>query len=70
MLEASSDDRLNVATRNIASAFELLARHRYRPGLTHCGGQGHRKLIFELWTGAVWLAYRPRPASPERRVTR
>ena len=50
---------MNIATRNVDSAYALLARHGYRPTVAHCGGQGHRKLFFDLWTGHVWLAHRP-----------
>lgn len=50
---------MNIATRNVDSAYALLARHGYRPTTAHCGGQGHRKLFFDLWTGHVWLAHRP-----------
>ncbi|KAB2969475.1 chemotaxis protein CheD [Zoogloea sp.] len=50
---------MDIAARNVDSAHALLAHHGYRPTVTHCGGHGHRKLIFELWTGHVWLAHRP-----------
>ena len=55
-----SSELMDIAARNIESAYALLARHGYRPAaLAHCGGKGHRKLIFDLWTGHVWLAHRP-----------
>ena len=50
---------MNIPTRNVDSAYALLARHGYRPTVAHCGGQGHRKLFFDLWTGHVWLAHPP-----------
>lgn len=50
---------MDIAARNVDSAYALLAHHGYQPTVTHCGGRGHRKLIFELWTGHVWLAHRP-----------
>lgn len=50
---------MKLAARNVDSAHALLAHHGYRPTLSHCGGRGHRKLIFELWTGQVWMAHRP-----------
>ena len=48
--------QLNAASQRLSA---LLARHGYRPTVAHCGGQGHRKLFFDLWTGHVWLAHRP-----------
>ena len=55
-----SSELMDIAARNVESAYALLARHGYRPAaLAHCGGKGHRKLIFDLWTGHVWLAHRP-----------
>jgi chemotaxis protein CheD len=41
------------------AAMTLLALHGYQPRVAHCGGKGHRKLIFDLWTGHVWMAHRP-----------
>ncbi|MDD3352368.1 chemotaxis protein CheD [Zoogloea sp.] len=49
---------MDIARRNVDSAHALLAHHGYNPSVTHCGGKGHRKLIFDLWTGHVWLAHR------------
>jgi len=62
MLTRADDgsELMYIAARNVESAYALLARHGYRPAaLAHCGGKGHRKLIFDLWTGHVWLAHRP-----------
>lgn len=59
MLSRANDATMDIAARNVDSAYRLLARHAYHPSLAHCGGKGHRKLIFELWSGAVWLAHRP-----------
>lgn len=50
---------MDIASRNVDAADALLVRHGYHPTVTHCGGTGHRKLIFDLWTGHVWLAHRP-----------
>ena len=50
---------MDIASRNVERAHELLALHGYQPTVAHCGGKGHRKLIFDLWTGHVWMAHRP-----------
>jgi len=57
--DAAQPRVMDIASRNVERAHELLARHGYHPTVTHCGGQGHRKLIFDLWTGHVWMAHRP-----------
>lgn len=48
---------LDIARRNVEKGHELLARHGVQAVAEHVGGWGRRKLHFELWSGAVWLAF-------------
>ena len=58
-LPKAASELMDIATRNVDAAHALLARHGFSPTAAHCGGTGHRKLIFDLWTGHVWLAHTP-----------
>lgn len=48
-------DMHEVSTRNIAAGRELLARHGFTISAEHTGGYGSRVLVFELWSGDVWI---------------
>ncbi|MEW6612556.1 MAG: chemotaxis protein CheD [Pseudomonadota bacterium] len=44
-----------VGQRNVAMGRALLNGYGFRVVAEHVGGVGHRRLIFDLWSGAVWL---------------
>lgn len=46
---------LNIAGRNVIAGQELLKRHGFAVAAEHLGGAGHRNIIFEISTGAVWV---------------
>lgn len=48
---------IGVGTRNIARGRELLAAHHIALVAEHVGGNGRRKLHFDLRSGHVWLAF-------------
>jgi len=48
---------IEVGNRNVVAARRLLAERKLQPAKEHVGGAGHRKLIFDLATGDVWLAF-------------
>ena len=52
-----------IGQRNLQVAHTLLAARGIRIAAEHHGGQGHRKLIFELWSGQAWLAFRQTSSS-------
>ena len=45
----------NVAEQNIRAARELLSRYGFRIAAEEVGGFGSRQVIFEAWSGNVWL---------------
>ncbi|MDD5250977.1 MAG: chemotaxis protein CheD [Rhodocyclaceae bacterium] len=57
MFPASYASTISVGARNLAAARRELARRGLRPAAEHVGGAGHRKLIFDLASGDVWLAF-------------
>lgn len=50
---------MNVGDRNLEMADILLDRYEIPMKARHVGGDGHRKLFFEVWSGDVWLKHQP-----------
>ena len=48
---------LDVGGKNLAAVRVELARRSLEPVTEHVGGSGHRKLVFDLASGHVWLAF-------------
>jgi chemotaxis protein CheD len=48
-------DVREVSSRNIAAGRALLADHGFIISTEHTGGYGSRVLVFELWSGDVWI---------------
>jgi chemotaxis protein CheD len=46
-----------VGARNIEAGRQLLRRHGFTCRAEHLGGAGHRNLIFEVWSGDVWVRH-------------
>ena len=47
----------DVPHRNVAAGRALVHQHGLRLRAEHLGGQGHRNLYFELWSGDVYLRF-------------
>jgi chemotaxis protein CheD len=48
---------IKIGVRNLDCARRELAKRGLHPVSEHVGGTGHRKLIFDLATGDVWLSF-------------
>jgi chemotaxis protein CheD len=48
-------DVREVSTRNISAGKALLAEHGFTISAEHSGGYGSREVVFELWSGDVWI---------------
>jgi chemotaxis protein CheD len=44
-----------VSGRNISAGRDLLAKHGFAISAENTGGYGSRVLVFELWSGDVWI---------------
>ena len=56
----SVDERLpyqNVPEKNIDIGKDLLAQHGFNLSSQHTGGSGHRKVVFDVWSGNVWMQH-------------
>jgi chemotaxis protein CheD len=52
----------HVHERNIEAARTMVARHGLRLKAEHLGGNGHRQVIFDIWSGHAWIKHTPLPA--------
>lgn len=48
---------IDIGGKNLAAVRVELAHRGLHPAVEHVGGSGHRKLIFDLATGHVWLTF-------------
>lgn len=48
---------MDIGLRNIEVGRSMLCQHGIVLNAEHVGGNGHRKLHFEIWSGHVWLAF-------------
>ena len=46
---------IDICTRNMEAARELIVHHGFALHSQDMGGHGHRNVIFDLWSGDVWL---------------
>lgn len=49
--------RHSVSEKNIVAAQQLLAQHHLTPLSQDVGLTGHRNIVFEVWSGNVWVRY-------------
>ncbi|OHC63278.1 MAG: hypothetical protein A2045_11070 [Rhodocyclales bacterium GWA2_65_20] len=57
MFPGTGASTIDVGNKNLAAARRQLAARHLKPAVEHVGGAGHRKLIFDLASGDVWLAF-------------
>jgi len=53
----------HVGSRNAEAARTLLNHHGLPIQAEHLGGDGHRNVIFDIWSGDVWMRHQT-PTSP------
>jgi len=58
-------DEMNLGERNVEMALALLQRYEINIKAKHIGGDGHRKLMLDNWSGDVWLKHRPLTPTPK-----
>jgi chemotaxis protein CheD len=46
-----------VGSRNVQAARRLVKQHRFTCVAEHLGGIGYRNVIFEVWSGEVWVRH-------------
>jgi len=51
------DQRLDIGFKNIAAVRTQLEKHGFISQAEHVGGNGHRYIIFDVWSGHVWVRH-------------
>lgn len=54
----------HVGFKNVEAGRELLIRHGLKIQAEHLGGDGHRNLIFDIWSGHVWMKHQTQAHAP------
>lgn len=50
---------INIGLKNILAARSLITTHGFQLTSEHLGGDGHRVVVFEVWSGEVKMKYVP-----------
>lgn len=51
------ENSIKIGERNVEQALALLEAMHLPVAASHLGGAGHRSLIFDIWSGHVWLKH-------------
>lgn len=57
MFEARAASAMDIGQQNIEQAHALLESHGFVLAHDHLGGSGHRKVVFDVWSGKVKLIH-------------
>jgi len=52
---------VDISDRNVEAGRQLIAQHGFRITAEDLGNYGHRNVIFDLWSGDVWVRRADRP---------
>ena len=53
--ETGTRRHVDISQRNMEAGRELIVQHGFRLQAHDMGGEGHRNVILDLWSGDVWL---------------
>ncbi len=45
----------NVPDKNMAIAYSLVEKHGFKIDAEDLGGDGHRQILFDIWSGHAWV---------------
>lgn len=62
MFPGRSNERAHVGAKNVESARKLVTKHGFNCVAEHLGGHGHRNVIFDVWSGDVWVKHAVMPS--------
>lgn len=65
-VDTSKNRRDQVPDRNVAAGRALVQRHGFMVKAEQMGGGGHRQVIFDIWSGHVWVKHTQLPRDPHR----
>ncbi len=50
---------MDIGGQNVEAAHRLLQRRGFCIAAENVGGNGHRRMMFDLWNGDVWMRFQP-----------
>jgi len=53
----TASDNQHIGTKNTIAAKQLLNEYGFLLHARHLGGHGHRSIIFDIWSGYVWVRH-------------
>ena len=56
----------HIGEQNIESARKLIKLHGFTSCAEHLGGEGHRNILFDIWSGHVWMKHQ----TPQKTVNK
>ena len=54
----------SVSDQNVEVGRHLLAQHGFKIKSEHMGGNGHRNIMFDVWSGDVWVKHVEKVMTP------
>lgn len=61
--QSYTQKKSHIGLKNIITTRNLLKQHGFNCQIEHTGGLGHRYIIFDVWTGHVWLKHQTQQPS-------
>jgi chemotaxis protein CheD len=55
--DAPESETPDIGTKNVKAARRLITQHGFSCVASHLGGTGSRTVIFEVWSGDVWIKH-------------
>ena len=56
----------HIGAQNVEIARKLIKQHGFTSCAEHLGGAGHRNILFDIWSGHVWMKHQ----TPQTRVNK
>ncbi len=57
--DTDNDNCRSVPCKNVQAARMLVEQHGFSIAAQHLGGAGHRQILFDIWSGYVWVKHNP-----------
>lgn len=62
-LHAKAGPQAGVPEKNRAAAYALVEKYGFKVHAEDLGGEGHRQILFDIWSGHAWVKKPPAPAA-------
>jgi len=59
IVDSTQEENELIGSKNIEAAINLLSEKGIPPIVSHVGGAGHRRIVFDVSSGHVWVKHEP-----------